>query len=87
MSAAARVPRKIAPYHLFLTPWEAVQLDCMAAARAGIVSSDRLRARGGNRRDDLSKLFTKRMSAIRNRARQRERIARGVHGSMKRRAA
>ena len=69
---AARLSAAIEPYQDYLSPWEAVQLDCMAAARAVTprASADR-------------QLFTKRMTDIRNRARQRERLARGVHARSK----
>jgi|GEM_PF-6189029 len=62
-------PKAVKPYQDFLSEWEAVQLDCLAAARSRI----------RNRRDATRALFTKRMNDIRNLSRQRERIARGVH--------
>lgn len=68
MTAACGI-KAARPYHDFLSDWETVQLACLAAARAAI----------GDRRDAASKLFTRRMERIRNLARQRERLDRGVH--------
>ena len=82
MADRSRSTRKPRPYQAFLSPWEAVQLDCLAAARAAIWASDR--GRGAGRSDATAKLFTKRMADIRNNARQRERLARGVHSSQQR---